>query len=230
MAERQRPNTDTMSESEDERGSAHAPSAAGQLRRSILRGLHEGLFAPGQRLVETDLIAQFGVSRPTVRECISRLAAEGVVEVLPYRGASIRRLSTEEVVGALQLLEVCNGLASRLAAQRIDQPGNRDAFVAAWEKLRHFENGPDDYSQISARDAFYGTINRISGNRELQRIVPSIQVNLIRSSVQQTLRERFRDYKAVAGAILAGDAEAAEREARNHIARITALAKERAAD
>ncbi|MDE3176111.1 MAG: GntR family transcriptional regulator [Pseudomonadota bacterium] len=207
---------------------ASAPSASARVVKSIVRGLYEGEYAPGQRLAEPELMAQFGVSRSTARESIRRMESEGIVTVLPHRGAVIRRMTTAEALDALMVMELCVGLAARQAAERIDASGGRARFQQTWRELQTYRDRPGGYEFIAARNRFYRVITELSGNSELRRIVPSIHVHLIRRDYSPTLHERFQDYARMAEAVLAGDGPAAETAARRHIARIAALVRQRA--
>lgn len=194
-----------------------AYSASEKVVRAIIRGLYEGNFVPGQRLVEPDLMTMSGASRSTVREAIRRLEADGIVEVLPYRGAQIRRLSPREARDALLVIEYCIGLAARLAAERIGEGDNRSRFEsAADELLRHAGDG-ESFEQVRARDRFYRVLTSVSGNAELVRIIPTLQVHLLRNRYSLSPTERFADYRAIAAGILGGQGEAAEAAARDHI-------------
>lgn len=206
------------------------PSASAKIVREIVRGLHDGIYAPGQRLSEPELMEQFGVSRSTVRESIRRMELEGLVEVLPYRGAVIRRLSLGEALDALAVMELCIGLAARLAAGKIGEGDNRARFEEAWQGLQAFRDVTDSFDMVKARNRFYRTITMLSGNRELQRIIPGIQVHLIRRDYALPPAIRFEGYERMATAILAGDGAAAEAAGRAHIATIAALARERLPD
>lgn len=203
-------------------------SASSRVAREIIRGLYEGAYVPGQRLVEPELMEQFAVSRSTARESIRRLESEGIVDVMPHRGAVIRRMSLDEALDALMVMELCIGLAARLAAERIGSGGNRADFERAWGDLQRFQGSGDSFDLVKARNRFYRTLTRISGNRELQRIVPGIHVHLIRRDYSLSAETRFQDYAAMAAAILKGDGGAAETAARSHIAKIAALVRERA--
>jgi DNA-binding GntR family transcriptional regulator len=84
--------------------------------RSMLEGLYQGRYVPGQRLTEGDLMRTFAVSRGSVREALNRLEAEGVVTLTRNKGAYIRALTRSDADDALAIVEVVIGLAARLAA------------------------------------------------------------------------------------------------------------------
>src|SRR5271170_1481180 len=84
--------------------------------------------SPGARLIENDLTLRFAVSRGPVREALRRLAAEGLIEHLPHRGAVVRRLSRVEIQELFQIRVELESLAARLAAEA-DDPQRRARFV-----------------------------------------------------------------------------------------------------
>lgn len=206
------------------------PSASARIVREIVRGLHDGVYAPGQRLSEPELMEQFRVSRSTVRESIRRMESDGLIEVLPYRGAVIRRLSPGEAIDALNVMELCIGLAARLAAGKIGLADNRTRFEEAWQGLQAFRDVTYSFDMVKARNRFYRTLTHLSANRELQRIIPGIQVHLIRRDHSLPPALRFEGYDRMARAILAGDGPAAEAAGRAHIAAIAALARQTLTD
>ena len=75
--------------------------------------------APGAKLRETDLAAEFKVSRARVREAIASLESRGLVQRIPNRGAVVMRLDLSQVFYIYDLREVLEGLAARLATQNV---------------------------------------------------------------------------------------------------------------
>ncbi|NGO53738.1 GntR family transcriptional regulator [Allomesorhizobium camelthorni] len=192
-------------------------SSSDQIVRDIVRGLYDGRFAAGQRLIEPDMMRLYAVSRGTVREALKRLAAEGVVSITAFRGAQIRHLSLAEATEILQLLEVTIGLAARLAAQNMAGSASRENFGAAYAHLASFADKEDSFDHVQARNRFYRAMTRAAGNRALARLIPSFQVHLIRTYLRRPAKERFADYRAMADAILSGDGDRAEAAGRHHL-------------
>lgn len=197
--------------------SSRTVSAADRIVRDVIRGLYENRFVPGQRLVEPDLMRRYQAGRSTVREAIKRLAADGIVTVHAHRGAQIRQLSRADAGNVFLVLELMIGLAARLCARNISLPGRKDDFQRAYDHLLSFEHAGDSYELVYARNRFYRTLTRISANAELERILPTVQVHIVRARLRQPQAQRFADYRSMADAILKGDAEAAEAAARDHI-------------
>ena len=111
-----------------------APPAHGAKVSFIVERLREDILAgsmpPGSRLVECDLTARFAVSRGPVREALRRLAAEGLIDHWPNRGALVRRLSARDIIEFFQIRVEVESLAARLAAESDDADARR-RFIAA---------------------------------------------------------------------------------------------------
>jgi DNA-binding GntR family transcriptional regulator len=198
--------------------------------RDIVRGLYEGRYAPGQRLVEGDLTAFYGVSRGPVREALNWLSAEGIVALTPQRGAQVRRLSKNEAIDILVIVESLVGLAARLAAGRITSPGAAQKLKRALKRLIEFDPSSGSPDHAHARDGFYGVLIEIGGNAELRRLMPRVLVHLIRVQYRSTLKVsdavRHADYGVIAKAVLAAQSDRAETGARVHIARAVAALRD----
>lgn len=87
------------------------------LKRAIL--LHE--IGPGQKIDEEGVARQLGVSRTPIRESLCRLENEGIVKIMPRRGAFVVKHSKESIIEILLVREVLEGFAARLAVGNIDE-------------------------------------------------------------------------------------------------------------
>lgn len=189
-----------------------APSGPETLVRAVLHGLAEGRFVPGQRLSEPDLMARFDLGRSTVREGLGRLAAAGIVALPPHRGAMIRLLDRRAARDVLLVSASLLGLAARQAAQA----------VAAGADPRPLQRAAAEYDAATrdrarARARYYRALTALSGNAELDRLLPALQVPLIRAQLREH-RPSGRDRRAaMVAAILAGQADAAEAAATAYV-------------
>jgi DNA-binding GntR family transcriptional regulator len=205
------------------------PEAASAVKSSpdivfdaIISGIQKGGLVPGQRLVEADLTENLGVSRGPVREALKKLAAEGVVTLNKNRGAFVRALNRKDTGDLLQGLEVTCGLGAWLAAKRISTGYMRAEFEDISNRLLEFEHQNDSTAFIDARREFYDVLFQASGNDELQRIIPLMQIHLLRLQFQTLIsapdrKKQFEEYRSVIDAILAGQARRSERMMRIHI-------------
>ncbi|WP_011300745.1 GntR family transcriptional regulator [Cupriavidus necator] len=194
-------------------------SASDTVFFGIMSGLELGTFVPGQRLVETDLVAHFGVGRNSVREALQRLAAEGIVDLQRHRGAVIRRLSLQETLDVLDVAERMTGLLARAATRGSGNQPQVQALRASVQALVAAEKAQDGETFSNARRHFYRTLLEMGDNRELRRLFPTIHMPIVHAQHRlASLRQmRLDDYRRIATAVLAGEPDAAEAAGAAHV-------------
>jgi len=194
-------------------------TAADTVFHGIVQGLAQQRMVPGQRLIEVDLAAQFGVSRASVREALQRLAAQGLVELFRNKGAAIRSLSAQETLEVLDVAERMTGLLARSAARAIAAGAPHAPIEAAQARLHEADRSQDSDAFANARRVFYRALLATSASRELRRLLPSIHMPIVYAQHRPaTLQQvRMRDYQAMCRAILAGDEEAADKAGMEHV-------------
>lgn len=197
---------------------------AAELRDRILRGD----YAPGHRLRQEQLAAEFDVSRTPVREAMRLLEREGLV--LPDRVGGVRVMERDPatLVSAYELREVVDGLAARLAARDCGA-GLAGELAEALEAQRAILNAPwDPEAWTKANTRFHGRLMEGTNNPYLRTLLPFVQMT---SQVfrpmsvlgRERAAEAHAEHRAISEAVLRGDPEDAERLARAHI-RGTAVA------
>src|SRR3984893_7126742 len=105
--------------------STHKNPGGSQTGRATLvlrEMLLEGHFQPGERIREVPLAAELGVSRIPLRLVLERLAHEGLLVVRSTRGFVVQRFSTADIYDAIELRGLLEGMAARLAAERLEDP------------------------------------------------------------------------------------------------------------
>lgn len=200
----------------------HARSTPDRVADAIGKGILMRRFTVGQRLVEADLTRDLGVSRSTVREALRILASNGVVELMPHKGAVIRSLTREDAASLLGVLEVLTGLAARLAAANIHLGDNASRFKAAAQKLVEAKTPEALNRVLDERATFYKVMFEIADSSELNRVLPQTRAHLFRAQFAQylttaDLRAMVSEYRAITEAILEGDQAKAEGRTRRHL-------------
>lgn len=189
-----------------------------QLRDGIL----EGRFAPGQRLLTSELMADIGVSRGTLREAFNHLASDGLVDLVRNRGAIVRRLSRTELVELFRIREVLEGLAAREAAEAIDKPGNRARFKQMCKQAGR-ESSPLTTTRFSEKNKlFHHALVAIGGNSQLARLIEKLQLPLLMPRLSHALTPAdielsMQEHVPVCEAVLSGDPDAADLAMRKHL-------------
>jgi len=185
----------------------------------VVQGLEEHTYAPGQRLVETDLMARFEVGRNSVREAMQRLAAEGIIDLSPHKGAAIRVLSQREALDLLDIVERILGLLCRSAARSSEHPEHREALQQALQTLCDAHEQRDDVRFANGRGDFYRALFDMSGSRDLRRLSNTIHIPIVYVQRQiPTLQKiRLEDYRHIAEKVLQGDEAAADQAGAQHV-------------
>jgi DNA-binding GntR family transcriptional regulator len=201
--------------SADDRGTAVV-----RIADSVREGIKQGRFAPGQRLIESGLTAELGVSRGPLREALAWLASEGHLVLVPNRGAVVRRWTRQDVRDLFAVREVLEGQAAALAALG----GSADQRRAVLDIVTSFEHADDAHAYMSHNSVFHDRIATLSANPQLERLIEQVATNAYRVRFRQVVevadrRALLDDHRHVAQAIAEGDPPGAERAMRAHVRR-----------
>lgn len=205
---------------------------AAPLRTQLVAKLREdivaGRFGAGDRLIEKNLEAEYGVSRTVVREALRQLESERLVEIVPNIGPQVRALSYEDVVHLYEVRMALESAACRLAAERGSQ--------AHIQELRsHFELLVRDASGLSVADLreeknrFYDALIAASGNPIIGEMLANVQARIsqlraITLSAPGRTAHMLEELRLIIEAIEEGDAEAATRAAQAHVSAAAEIA------
>lgn len=144
-----------------------------RLRQRIV----EGHLAPGAKLNERELSELLQVSRTPLREAIKMLAAEGLVALLPNRGAVVVQLSEQDVADAFEVIAGLEGQSGELAAQRIGVAQLAEIRALHYEMLAAFTRR--DLATYYRLNALIHThINAAAGNRVLTQTWANLNARL----------------------------------------------------
>lgn len=201
----------------------------------LSKGILSNRYAPGQRLVEAELTQRYGVSRGPLREAFRRLSAEGLVELVPNRGAIVRRLSFREAIELFQIRGELESLAVRLASANMANGCIRSNFELAIEPIWSDVPRPSNMAYIEENDRFHSAIVEASDNRQLGLLSRQLQLPLIMAQTSQAMTpdnitESIAEHRAIARAILDGDGTRAETLMDAHLKRANDLIEHTPAD
>jgi DNA-binding GntR family transcriptional regulator len=139
-----------------------------QVRDLLLDRIVSGVYAPGSRLVETRIAEELGVSQAPVREALRDLEQLSCVVHEPFRGCSVRELSAADLLEAYPVRSALEGLAARLAAERVSEE-ELDRLGDLVESMREATRAGDLAGASAADAAFHATIVAAAGNDVLRR-------------------------------------------------------------
>jgi DNA-binding GntR family transcriptional regulator len=195
--------------------------AVERLRQAILAGD----MAPGQRLVEEELAGVLGVTRASLRAALFDLAAEGLVERIPNRGARVRAITLDEAVAITECRMALEGLCAAKAAERVTEPDaarlrqlgeDMERSVSDGELLKYSALNHELHRlvrEISGQVVAAGLLERLNG----QLVRHQFQLSLRPGRPQSSLPEHLAIIAAVAGRRPAEAEEATRRHLRSVI-------------
>lgn len=189
------------------------------LRRAILMGDLE----PGERLMELQLTEKLGVSRTPIREAIRKLELEGLVTMVPRRGAEVAQISAKNLKDVLEVRVALDSLAVRLACERITPEGIEELKRAC----KDFENATKekevDATKVAQADvAFHDVISRVTGNERLLQMIFNLSEQMYRYRFEYIKERSYHDrlvkeHENLCRYIEARDEEKAVEEVTKHI-------------
>jgi DNA-binding GntR family transcriptional regulator len=180
-----------------------------------------GRFAPGQRLVEADIIRELDASRGRVREALQRLATEGVVTIEEFRGASVKHLTRSEVQQMYRARMALEGLAAAEFAGA-DAAALKKRLAGVQEELNALEHLGNHEQFARLNDEWHRLIIEGSGNQYIKGFLDRLRVPVYRLLFSTFYNARRIDkanagHRKITAAIVAGRAKDAERLMRDHI-------------
>lgn len=210
------------------------PSEAG--RRSLRDHAYETLrrriieveLQPGERLVERDLATELEVSRIPLREALRLLAADGLVVLVPHRGALVAPFTPTDVRDLFDVRESLESLAARLAAERAGEEG-LERLAARLDVARTAIREQDRRAIAFANAAFHTDIVDLASNALLSGVMRPLEARmhwLFRLTAQRDPAQQCAEHQQLYEAVAARDGDLAARLAHEHVAdgRATSLA------
>jgi DNA-binding GntR family transcriptional regulator len=213
---------------------ADAPARGGIVAyvvEHLRNGVLQGRYAPGQRLIEADLTQDLRVSRGPLREAFRRLSAEGLLEIVPNRGAMIRRLTLREMQELFQIRVGLETLAARLASDAMSNAATRERFEREIEPIWDERPRPPGAAYIDENHQFHDAVVAASGNKQLLGLTRQLRLPVLMYQLAGTLKAEniaasLSEHRAIARAILARDAALAEKCVRDHLTRAMDVVEE----
>ena len=194
---------------------------ADRIRETLEQAILTGEFDDGARLDEVRLCTRFGVSRTPVREALHQLAASGLLDMKPRRGAFVRMPGFVEVVEMFEVMGELESMCGRLAAMRISD-AQLKAFSDACLKCEQAEEAGDSDAYYRENETFHQVLYDASGNGFLRSQALTLQKRLqpfrrLQLRVRGRIRQSLDEHRQILQAVEEGDGEAAARLLRQHV-------------
>lgn len=187
----------------------------------LRRGIENGEFAPGQRLIQQDLARRWGVSRMPVREALKKLEAEGLVRFVPYRGVEVVKYSKDDINEIYIIRKALEVVALRYGAPNL----TLEDFNFLEENLRLSQAIVDEHNYYQFTElniAFHCRIYNASGLPRLVSTILAFWKRWPRSPaayIPGRIHESLREHRDLLAALRAGDIDEAVRLLEEHVDR-----------
>jgi DNA-binding GntR family transcriptional regulator len=188
-----------------------------ELRRSILTNRRR----PGDRLIEDRLSEEMGVSRVPIREALRALAAEGLVDVQPRRGASVAEISTEVARELVEVRATLEGLNARLAA-RHHEPGIVGELRQVLDEGNRAAQSRNVEDLVRLNGEFHDKLAQAGRNSILWDIMRTLRERTSLVFAANTARRAVQDWdehSRILAAVIDGDEDLASMLATRHVRR-----------
>jgi DNA-binding GntR family transcriptional regulator len=204
------------------------PSKADLVHAQLKADIEAGILTPGTPLGEQALVERTGASRTPVREALRRLAAEGLVDILPHQGARVSRVSPQSVRDLFAFRAMLEPEAMRQAAEAVDGDAalRRELTRLRGEFAKIRERSPSTARSMrfyELADRFDWTVIEATGNEHLRRTIAELRPHTARlrnlsHADPQRVEVSVEEHLRMCDALLAGDGDQAADACREHLA------------
>ncbi len=205
--------------------------SSGEIKMSLVQRVYESIMEavdrdelrPGSRVIAAEIAQRLGLSRAPVREALAVLAGQGLVELLPDRGARLRPMTDRDLAGIYEVVGPVAALGIRGAAMKIGEGDNAARVAAALAAIEAAAKDPaPGFSFYLVLNEFHYLVNAIAGKPYVDFVLRAVNLEYWNRLLAKAIDLRLhaegyaRNYKRMADAVLAGDPDSAEAVMRYH--------------
>lgn len=212
-----------MDSKQGQKGTRDKYSLRGRVYESIREDILGGRYQQNTELKEAAIGAELGVSRTPVREALRQLELEGLVKIIPNRGAYVNMITSKDVQDIYVIRSMLEGLCARWATEEITQEqldGLEETLC-----LTEYHTRKENYEKLYELDSlFHEQLYSASGSRILNHVLSDFhdyvkRVRKVTIASQGRSVKSTEEHRAIFEAIKAKDAEQAEELAKQHVKR-----------
>ncbi len=192
-----------------------------QVAFRIREMIRQGILLKGEKVKEIDLCKTLGVSRTPVREALRTLRSEGLIDLVPQKGAFVSEPPIEKIMEMLEVMALLEGEAASLATKNLTAT-NLSKIEAMHDALEtHFQNNNvEKYLQVNF--VYHRLIQEMAGNETLSHIIESLRdkILLYRSKqlfIDGRFKESLQEHRDLLKAFQAKNVIEAEKVMKRHL-------------
>ena len=200
-----------------------ATPLAEQIEQFLISAIMQGTYKPGQRLVENELLREFGVSRSPIREAFMSLVKSGLLVSVPRNGTYVKDITEKDIREKFPVRAYLEGFAAGLAAPQMG-PDDIDALGAALARMKESADRNDFRAYTESHNGFHMVFVNASRNDTLINIIKTLRQDILwlRFSYQwhvENHQNALPVHQEILELFVVRKAEAAESLVRKHIVR-----------
>jgi len=165
---------------------------AEEIEQQVITAIMQGKFKPGQRLIENDLVRDFGTSRSPIREAFRSLMQSGLLVVLPRRGTFVRNVDEKDIQDKFPVRAYLEGFAAKLAIQRMGPDDIRE-MDQAFSRMEKSAAKKDFKAYTEHHNTFHMVFINACGNDALISLLKTLRRDILWLRFSYLLHEE--DYK-----------------------------------
>lgn len=193
----------------------------GRVYHTIRENILNGEYRSDEELREIAIGKELGVSRTPVREALRQLELEGLVYIIPNKGAYVKGISEEDIRDIYMIRSRLEGLSARLAAEKItpEQMASLEEVIY----LSEFHTEKENYEKVFEMDSkFHELLYEASGSKQLHHLLSDYhhyvqKVRKVSVATQTRAGQSTKEHQRILEAIKAHDPDRAEQLAKEHI-------------
>ncbi|MFH0823598.1 MAG: GntR family transcriptional regulator [Pseudomonadota bacterium] len=191
--------------------------------RRIKEMIRKGVLQKGDRIVEKDFCRTMGISRTPLRESLRLLSSEGLVELIPRRGAFVAEPSWRDIKERFWVMGILEGKCARLCAEKMTDEGLRKLENLFKKLERHAQEGNIEAYMV-VNDRYHALIQELGGSKVLGDIIGGLRQQKMLYAYKHLCRpnrlgDSMQEHRALQEAFRQSNGEAAERFMQEHLIR-----------
>lgn len=180
-----------------------------------------GVLKRGDRIVETEMCSSLGISRTPLREALRILSSEGLIEVIPNKGAYVAQPSMKDIREMFEVMSILEGACARVAAERMSEKDFKKIEVTHQLLELHYE-AKDHEQYLQVNHSYHVLVQDMAGNKVLDEVINGLRQRILLYRYRQLYQpDRFsasiQEHRDLLEAFRRRDAEAAESIMKRHL-------------
>lgn len=198
-------------------------SLSQEVARRIREMIRKGVLKKGDRIVEKPLCQSLGVSRTPLRDALHILASEGLIELIPNKGAFVAQPAMTDIKEMFQVMSILEGTCARHCVEKMNEEGFRKLEKLFQKLEKHFhQQNHEKYMAVNHR--YHTMVQELAGNKVLSEVISGLRQKILLYRYRQIyqpnrLNTSMQEHRDLQDAFKKRDAEAAERLMKEHLMR-----------